>query len=75
MTLMDIFFNNDAFSLVVRVSRNSNGELAVARSDFTFDDAAMRSGKMHKDITTMRDVSTEVSEEVEAEKDGIVYIK
>ena len=72
---MDLFFNKDAFSLVVRISRNSRGKLAVARSDFTFDDAAIRSGNRQEDILAMRDVSTEIPEEVEAEKDGIVYIK
>ena len=74
-SLMDLFFNKDAFSLVVRISRNSRGKLAVARSDFTFDDAAIRSGNRQEDILAMRDVATEILEEVEAEKDGIVYIK
>ena len=74
-SLIDIFFDKEAFSLTVRLSRTSNGDLAIARSDFSFDDAAIRSGKRHEDIKAMREVTAEVPEEVEAEKDGIVYTK
>ena len=74
-SIVEIFFNKEAFSLTTRVSRNNRGELSVARSSFTFDDAAFRSGKRHGDIQGMRDTKDEVPEEVEAEKDGIVYIK
>ena len=74
-SMVEIFFSKEAFSLTTRISRNNKGELAVARSSFTFDDAAFRSGKRHSDIQEMRDTKDEVPEEVEAEKDGIVYIK
>lgn len=74
-SLVDIFFGKEASSLSTRISRNQEGELAVARAEFNFDDAAFRSGKRHADLQDMRDTSTEVVEEVEAEKDGIVYIK
>jgi len=74
-SLIDIFVSKGAFSMTVRLSRNMKGELAVARSDFTFDDAAICSSKRHEDIKAMRDVSTENLTAVEAEKDGIVYIK
>lgn len=74
-SIVEIFFNKEAFLLTIRVSRNNRGELSVARSSFTFDDAAFRSGKRHSDIQGMRDTKDEVPEEVEAEKDGIVYIK
>jgi succinyl-CoA synthetase alpha subunit len=73
--MMDIFFNKEAFFLSARLSRDAQGQLAVARSSFTFDDAAFRSGMRHGDIQEMRDFQDEVPEEVEAEKDGIVYIK
>ena len=74
-SLIDIFFSKEASYLSTRISRNQQGELAVARSEFSFDDAAFRSGKRHAGIQEMRDTSAEVSEEVEAERDGIVYIK
>lgn len=74
-SLIDIFFGKEASSLSTRISRNREGELAVARAEFDFDDAAFRSGKRHADLQDMRDTSDKVPEEVEAEKDGIVYIK
>ena len=74
-SLIDIFFGKEASSLSTRISRNQQGELAVARAEFSFDDAAFRSGKRHADLQEMRDTSQVVPEEVEAEKDGIVYIK
>ena len=73
--MIEIFFSKEGFSLTTRLSRNDQGTLAVARSSFTFDDAAFRSGQRQGDIQEMRDVKEEVPEEVEAEKDGIVYIK
>lgn len=74
-SLIDIFFGKEASYLSTRISRNQQGELAVARAEFSFDDAAFRGGKRNADIQEMRDTSNEVPEEVEAEKDGIVYIK
>ena len=73
--MIEIFFSKEGFSLTTRVSRNNEGNLAVARSSFMFDDAAFRSGQRQADIQEMRDVKDEVLDEVEAEKDGIVYIK
>jgi len=40
-----IFFSKEAFSVTVKLSRNANGKIAVARSEFTFDDAAFCSGR------------------------------
>ena len=75
-SMVEIFFNKEASSLTTRLSCNNNkGELSVAGSMFLFDDAAFRSGKRHGDIQAMRDTKDEVPEEVEAEKDGIVYIR
>lgn len=74
-SLEDIFFGKEASSLSTRISRNQEGELAVARAEFDFDDAALRSGKRNTDLQDIRDTSNDVPEEVEAGKDGIVYIK
>ncbi|KAL6718149.1 hypothetical protein ACLMJK_004236 [Lecanora helva] len=74
-TLIDVFFSKEAFSLTTRISRNAEGHLSIARSHFIFDDAAIKSGGRQTDIEKMRDVRGEIPQEVEAEKDGIVYIK
>ena len=74
-SLIDIFYGKEASSLSVRISRDQQGELAVARAEFSFDDAAFRGGRRHTDLQKMRDTSKEVPEEIEAEKDGIIYIK
>ncbi|KAJ5247225.1 hypothetical protein N7468_002208 [Penicillium chermesinum] len=49
--------------------------LEIRGARFGFDDAAFRSSKRQADIHALRDTSEEVPEEVEAEKDGIVYVK
>ena len=74
-SLTNIFFAKEASSLSTRISLNREGELAVARAEFEFDDAAFRSGRRNADLQTMRDTSNEIPEAIEAEKDGIVYIK
>lgn len=74
-SLINIFFGKEASSLSTRISHNQNGALSVARAEFDFDDAAFRSGRRHADLQGMRDTSHSVPEELEAEKDGIVYIK
>ena len=74
-SLIDVFFGKEASSLSIRVSRNQQGELTVARAEFTFDDAAFRSSGRNADLQEMREIKDEVPEELEAEKDGIVYIK
>ena len=73
--MIEIFFSKEGFALTTRVSRNGDGNLAVARSNFAFDDAAFRSGQRQADIQEMKYVEKAVPEELEAEKDGIVYIK
>ena len=42
---------------------------------FQFDDSAFKSCKRQEDIHSLRDKAREVQEEVEAEKDGIVFVK
>ena len=69
------FFEQEAFSLSVALSRDSLGQLAVLKSSLILDDAAFRSSKRHADIHALRDFESEVPEEVEAERHGIVYIK
>ena len=72
--LIDVFSKKEASSLTTRVFQNQEGKFEVARATFEFDDAAQKSGRQ-TDIKDMRDTSTEVPAETEAEKDGIVYVK
>lgn len=73
--LYRIFRENEAFALETRVSFSQTGEVVVHEAKFGFDDAAYKSaGRQHK-VHKLRDIRTEVPEEVKAEKNGIVYIK
>ena len=81
-TLVSLFAEKEAFLLETHLqltpqstSPSSPPNLAVAAARFGFDDAAHRSGNRQADIQALRDTSVEDPMEVEAEKDGIVYIK
>lgn len=69
--LWEIFKQKEAFVLEVRTSES----LEVRGAKFGFDDAAFRSSGRQEDIHKLRNTKEEVPEEVEAEKDGIVYVK
>lgn len=73
--LVDVFMTKEAFSLETRVGVTSAGALEVQGARFGFDDAAYKSAKRQEDIHKLRNKDLEVQEEVEAEKDGIVYVK
>jgi succinyl-CoA synthetase alpha subunit len=51
------------------------GELKVVGARFGFDDAAFRSTKRQSDIHALRRSEDEDPQELQAEQDGIVYIK
>lgn len=73
--LWEIFREKEAFVLETRVGTTPDGSLEVHGARFGFDDAAFRSSGRQEDIHRLRDTAEEVPEEVEAEKDGIVYVK
>lgn len=73
--LWEIFREKEAFVLETRVGIAADGSLKVHGAHFGFDDAAFRSSGRQEDIHRLRDTAEEVPEEVEAEKDGIVYVK
>ncbi|KAJ5135636.1 uncharacterized protein N7515_004914 [Penicillium bovifimosum] len=73
--LWEIYKEKEAFTLETRVGISANGAFEVHGARFGFDDAAFRSSGRQEDIHKLRDKSEEVPEEVEAEKDGIVYVK
>jgi succinyl-CoA synthetase alpha subunit len=72
--LWEIFKEKEAYLLEVRANF-SHGEMQVRGARFGFDDAAFRSSGRQEDVHRLRNKEEEVPEEVEAEKDGIVYVK
>lgn len=74
-SLWEIFKENEAFVLETRVGTTPDGGLQVCGARFGFDDAAFRSSGRQEEIHRLRNTAEEVPEEVEAEKDGIVYVK
>ncbi|GMG05583.1 unnamed protein product [Aspergillus oryzae] len=72
--LWQIFKEKEAYLLEVRVNPSTEG-LEVRGARFGFDDAAFRSSGRQKEVHSLRNPAEEVHEEVEAEKDGIVYVK
>ncbi|PYH39910.1 putative succinyl-CoA synthetase subunit alpha [Aspergillus neoniger CBS 115656] len=71
--LWRVFKEKEAYLLEVRANATSAFEVRDAR--FGFDDAAFRSSGRQEDVQQLRNPAEEVPEEVEAEKDGIVYVK
>lgn len=72
--LFGLFMKREAFLLETSVVEHLGG-LEVVSAHFGFDDAAFRSTKRQSDIHGLRQIDSEDPAEIEAEKDGIVYIK
>lgn len=75
--LANMYKEKEAIILSGCVSVGGSGNLKLHQPSLTlmFDDAAYRSTKRQEDIHRLRQKDQEVPEEVEAEKDGIVYVK
>ena len=72
--LVSLFMEKEAFLLETQIIGNQ-GNVEVTAAHLGFDDAAFRSCKRQGDIQELRDFRSEEPTEVDAEKDGIVYIK
>jgi succinyl-CoA synthetase alpha subunit len=72
--LWRIYKEKEAFTLEARASY-TDGSFEVRGARFGFDDAAFRSSGRQEEVHQLRDVAEEVPEQVEAERDGIVYVK
>lgn len=72
--LVDLYMSKEAFLLETMFVERL-GDLKVVGARFGFDDAAFRSTKRQSDIHALRRTEDEDPQELEAEKDGIVYIK
>ncbi|KIW82458.1 hypothetical protein Z517_05485 [Fonsecaea pedrosoi CBS 271.37] len=73
--LVDIFMSKEAFVLQTKIVIDNEGGLQVQGAKFGFDDAAFRSSGRQADVHALRDINSEVREEVEAEKEGMIYVK
>lgn len=73
-SLVGLYMQKEAFLLETHFVERL-GDLKVVGAHFGFDDAAFRSTKRQGDIHALRRVEDEDAQEIEAEKDGIVYIK
>lgn len=73
-SLVELFMTKEAFLLETQVVERL-GDLKVVHARFGFDDAAFRSTQRQADVHALRRIEDEDPYEVEAEKDGIVYIK
>jgi succinyl-CoA synthetase alpha subunit len=73
-TLTAIFYDKEAFFLSASIVERL-GELTVVGARFGFDDAAYRSCGRQADLQSLRNIAAEDPSEIEAEKNGIVYIK
>jgi succinyl-CoA synthetase alpha subunit len=72
--LVDLFMQKEAFLLETTIVEQA-GDVKVVGAHFGFDDAAFRSTKRQADVHALRRTEDEDAQELEAEKDGIVYIK
>jgi succinyl-CoA synthetase alpha subunit len=72
--LVALYMEKEAFLLETKVTEHLGG-LEVTAAHFGFDDAAFRSTKRQADIHALRDLAAEDPNGLEAEKDGIVYIR
>jgi succinyl-CoA synthetase alpha subunit len=73
--LLKVFMEKEAFIVETTVTLDTKARLAVRSASLGFDDAAFKSSKRQGDIYALRNLEAELPAEVEAEKDGIVYIK
>ncbi|EON96947.1 putative succinyl- ligase alpha-chain protein [Phaeoacremonium minimum UCRPA7] len=72
--LVSLFYAKEAFLLETKIVERLGG-IKIVNANFGFDDAAFRSNKRQEDIQALRDSKSEDPAELEAEKNGIVYIK
>ncbi len=73
--LHDLFMSKEAFMLETKFVVTEDYELQVHEARFGFDDASWKTAGRHSDMHALRDKTSEVAEEVEAEKGGMIYIK
>jgi succinyl-CoA synthetase alpha subunit len=75
--LSKMYVKKEAVTLGVVVSISKDGDLLLhaPTMHLQFDDSAFKSAKRQQDISALRQPATEDPDEVEAEADGIVYVR
>lgn len=75
--LSKMYTEKEAITLGVSASISHDGNLTlhVPTMHLQFDDSAFKSAKRQQDISSLRQPATEDADEVEAESDGIVFIR
>ena len=73
--LHNIFMTKEAFVLETNISSSASSTLTVKSAHFGFDDAAFKSSGRQASVHALRDIQSEVPEEVAAEKEGMIYVK
>lgn len=74
-SLVSIFMQKEAFVLETKISLSPNSTLTVTGAHFGFDDAAFKSSGRQSSVHALRDMASEVPEEVAAEREGMIYVK
>ncbi|KAF2753005.1 succinyl-CoA ligase-like protein subunit alpha [Pseudovirgaria hyperparasitica] len=75
-TLSTMYTATEAIDLTVSVSVDTQSDtLKIFNPSFMFDDSAPKSAKRQQEIHALRDRDAVDPAELEAEKDGIVYVK
>ena len=73
--LVDIFMSKEAFVVQTLIAFDDYGAVHVQKAKFGFDDAAFRSSGRQAEVHALRDIESEVTQEIEAEKAGMIYVK
>ena len=73
--LVDIFMSKEAFVVQTQFVVGDDGAFQVQKAKFGFDDAAFKSSGRQAGVHALRDMRSEVREEIEAEKEGMIYVK
>ena len=73
--LSTFYREKEAISIFTTLSISSSGSLTISTPLLHFDDSAFRSNKRQPEIFALRDKASEEPAEVEAEEDGIVFVK
>ncbi|KAK5652602.1 hypothetical protein OQA88_10363 [Cercophora sp. LCS_1] len=72
--LAAVFYQHEAFLLTTHIVEALD-DIKVVSARFGFDDAAFRVGNRHAELHELRDMASEDPLEVEAEKNGIAYLR
>ena len=73
--LLDLFMGEEAIYIETIIAQDESNNLSVQRPRIEFDDKVYKRDKFSDNIPELQNSQPKVPEELEAEKDGIVYIK